>query len=220
MTRSAANAERQPRRGKVVGRADDFGAGWPEFGTASISPRADVGLGREFEKQSLTRLTGEAWEEITKMQRDSQGHYPQGSVLAEGNLQKAARAKVSGVHEDLPAGLPGGRSLPVGLRRVSSPVWFSVPSLGSSVPPASVVPATSLVRCGAEGRDLRARGAETPASRVAHRAPGAGGAGLRAHAQRPYGSPEGGEGGATQVSPGGGGGDDGYAASAGTMYPL
>ncbi|XDA90682.1 hypothetical protein R6Z07F_020288 [Ovis aries] len=106
------------------------------------------------------------------------------------------------------------------LLKVSSPVWFSVPSLGSSVPPASVVPATSLVRCGAEGRDLRARGAETPASRVAHRAPGAGGAGLRAHAQRPYGSPEGGEGGATQVSPGGGGGDDGYAASAGTMYPL
>lgn len=191
-----------------------------EFGTASISPRADVGLGREFEKQSLTRLTGEAWEEITKMQRDSRGHYPQGSVLAEGNLQKAARAKVSGVHEDLPAVVPGGRSLPVGLRRVSSPVWFSVPSLRSPVPPASVVPATSLARWGAEGRDLRAPGAGTPASRVAHRAPRAGGAGLRAHAQRPYGSPEGGEGGATQVSPGGGGGDDGYAASAGTMYPL
>lgn len=150
-----------------------------EFGTATISPRADVGLGREFEKQSLTRLTGEAWEEITKMQRDSRGHYPQGSVLAEGNLQKAARAKVSGVHEDLPAGVPGGRSLPVGLRRVSSPVWFSVPSLRSPVPPASVVPATSLARWGAEGRDLRAPGAGTPASRVAHRAPRAGGGGAQ-----------------------------------------
>lgn len=168
----------------------------------------------------MTRLTGEAWEEIAKMQCDSWSHYPQGSVLAEGNLQKAARAKVSGVREDHPAGLPGGPLPPRGPAQSQHPVWFSAPSPGSPVPPASVVPAVSLARCGAEGRDLRAPGAGTPASRIAHRAPRAGGAGLRAHAQRPYGSPEGGEGGATQVSPGGGGGDDGYAASAGTMYPL
>ena len=176
-----------------------------------------MGLGREAEKRSLTRLTGEAWEKIAKMQRDSRGHYPQGSVLAEGNLQKAARAKVSGVREDLPAGLPGGPLPPRGPAQSQHPVWFSAPSPGSSVPPASVVPAVSLARCGAEGGDLCAPGAGTPASRFAHRAPRAGGAGLRAHAQRPYGSPEGGEGGATQVSPGGGGGDDGYAASAGTI---
>ena len=118
------------------------------------------------------------------MQRDSRGHYPQGSVLAEGNLQKAARAKVSGVREDLPAGLPGGPLPPRGPAQSQHPVWFSAPSPGSSVPPASVVPAVSLARCGAEGGDLCAPGAGTPASRFAHRAPRAGGAGLRAHAQR------------------------------------
>lgn len=90
------------------------------------------------------------------MQCDSWSHYPQGSVLAEGNLQKAARAKVSGVREDHPAGLPGGPLPPRGPAQSQHPVWFSAPSPGSPVPPASVVPAVSLARCGAEGRDLRA----------------------------------------------------------------
>lgn len=169
----------------------------------------------------MTRLTGEAWEEIAKMKRVSRGHYPQGSVLAEGNLHKAARAKVSGVSEDLPVGLPGEPLPPHGPAQSQQPclVLHALPPGPLSLRPPSSPPSpwpgagprAGTFACREPGDRRRA----WPTSLL-----GAAGAGLRAHAQRPYGSPEGGEGGAAQVSPGGGGGDDGYAAGAGTMYPL
>lgn len=142
----------------------------------------------------MARLTGEAWGEITKIQRDSQGHYPQGSVLAEETSE--GRAKVSESTKTSQRDSRGGRSLPVGLRRVSSPVWFSVPSL--VLCPSGLRRPRHLPWSGAgpRARVLRT-GSCMRHSRVAPRL-GRQGAGLG----RMPGNPEAeGGGGATQVSP-------------------
>ena len=72
----------------------------------------------------------------------SRGHYPQGSVLAEGNLQKAARAKVSGVGEDLPVGLPGEPLPPRGPAQSQQPglVLHALPPGPLSLRPPSSRP--------------------------------------------------------------------------------
>ncbi|XP_043750921.1 transmembrane protein 185A [Cervus elaphus] len=76
------------------------------------------------------------------MKRVSRGHYPQGSVLAEGNLHKAARAKVSGVSEDLPVGLPGEPLPPHGPAQSQQPclVLHALPPGPLSLRPPSSPP--------------------------------------------------------------------------------
>ena len=155
------------------------------------------------------------------MQRVTRGHHPQGSVLAGGNLQKAARAKVTGVREDLPAGLAGGALAP----RRPAPSQRSRSALRAlpRVPGPS-----SLRRPRRLLRRARSRGPEPPRtvsreSGLARRSRHCSGlpGGARGACAAAYGSPEGGVGGAAQVSRGGGGGDDDWdAARAGTMSSL
>lgn len=60
-----------------MGREDDFGAGFLRLGRPAISLELDWALGRNLRQtlESLTDLTGETWEEISKMQHSTRGHY-------------------------------------------------------------------------------------------------------------------------------------------------